>query len=67
MGPLRFTDLVGLDERLAITEHLHATLGARFRPPQLLRDQVANGELGRKAGRGFCTWPGADHNVRGKR
>ncbi|KXP05347.1 3-hydroxyacyl-CoA dehydrogenase family protein [Tsukamurella tyrosinosolvens] len=56
MGPLRSTDLVGLDVRLAIAEHLASTLGERFAPPQLLRDKVANGELGRKTGRGFHTW-----------
>ncbi|MFJ6392921.1 3-hydroxyacyl-CoA dehydrogenase family protein [Streptomyces sp. NPDC091972] len=56
MGPLRLTDLVGLDVRLAIAEHLHATLGERFAPPQLLRDKVARGELGRKTGKGFHTW-----------
>lgn len=53
MGPLRSTDLVGLDVRLAIAEHLHRTLGERFAPPQLLRDKVAAGDLGRKTGRGF--------------
>jgi 3-hydroxybutyryl-CoA dehydrogenase len=56
MGPLRLTDLVGLDVRLAIAEHLAATLGDRFAPPQLLRDKVAAGELGRKTGRGFHEW-----------
>ncbi len=56
MGPLRSTDLVGLDVRLAIAEYLHATLGERFAPPQLLRDKVAAGELGRKTGRGFYTY-----------
>ncbi|MGY6021942.1 3-hydroxyacyl-CoA dehydrogenase family protein [Streptomyces spinosirectus] len=56
MGPLRLTDLVGLDVRLAIAEHLHATLGERFAPPQLLRDKVARGELGRKSGQGFYAW-----------
>jgi 3-hydroxybutyryl-CoA dehydrogenase len=57
MGPLRSTDLVGLDVRLAIAEHLHSTIGDRFRPPQLLRDKVARGEVGRKVGQGFYTWP----------
>ncbi|MFC7263759.1 3-hydroxyacyl-CoA dehydrogenase family protein [Streptomyces lutosisoli] len=57
MGPLRLTDLVGLDVRLAIAEHLHATLGERFAPPRLLRDKVARGELGRKTGQGFYAWP----------
>jgi 3-hydroxybutyryl-CoA dehydrogenase len=56
MGPLRLTDLVGLDVRLAIAEHLHATLGERFAPPRLLRDKVARGELGRKTGQGFYSW-----------
>lgn len=56
MGPLRLTDLVGLDVRLAIAEHLHATLGERFAPPALLRDKVARGELGRKTGQGFYRW-----------
>lgn len=53
MGPLRSTDLVGLDVRLAIAEYLASTLGDRFTPPQLLRDKVAAGDLGRKTGRGF--------------
>lgn len=56
MGPLRLTDLVGLDVRLAIAEHLEQTLGARFTPPRLLRDKVAAGELGKKTGRGFFEW-----------
>ncbi|MFD8819873.1 3-hydroxyacyl-CoA dehydrogenase family protein, partial [Streptomyces sp. NPDC059627] len=56
MGPLRLTDLVGLDVRLAIAEYLHATLGERFAPPRLLRDKVARGELGHKTGQGFYAW-----------
>lgn len=56
MGPLRSTDLVGLDVRLAIAEHLASTLGDRFAPPALLREKVARGELGRKTGQGFHTW-----------
>ncbi|MDX3452692.1 3-hydroxyacyl-CoA dehydrogenase family protein [Streptomyces sp. ME02-8801-2C] len=56
MGPLRLTDVVGLDVRLAIAEHLHATLGERFAPPRLLREKVARGELGRKTGQGFYRW-----------
>ncbi|CRK61413.1 3-hydroxybutyryl-CoA dehydrogenase; 3-hydroxyacyl-CoA dehydrogenase [Alloactinosynnema sp. L-07] len=56
MGPLRLTDLVGLDVRLSIAEHLARELGDRFTPPQLMRDMVARGELGRKTGRGFFTW-----------
>ena len=56
MGPLRLTDLVGLDVRLAIAEHLAATLGPRFQPPALLREKVAAGELGKKTGQGFYDW-----------
>ena len=58
MGPLRLTDLVGLDVRLGIAEHLHLTLGAeRFRPPAILRRMVAEGKLGKKSGVGFYDWP----------
>ncbi len=55
-GPLRTTDLVGLDVRLGIAEYLHQTLGDRFAPPQILRDKVARGELGRKTGQGFFSY-----------
>lgn len=53
MGPLRLTDLVGLDVRLMILEHLHRELGEQFRPPALLRQMVRAGKLGRKTGEGF--------------
>lgn len=56
VGPLRTTDLVGLDVRLGIAEELYAKLGARFEPPPLLRQLVADGHLGRKTGRGFYEW-----------
>jgi 3-hydroxybutyryl-CoA dehydrogenase len=56
MGPLRLTDLVGLDVRLHIARQLAASLGPRFTPPQLLIDKVAAGELGKKSGRGFYDW-----------
>ena len=56
MGPLKLTDLVGLDVRLAIAEYLESTLGPRFAPPQILRDKVAAGDLGKKSGRGFHDW-----------
>lgn len=55
-GPLKTTDIVGLDVRLGISEYLASTLGERFEPPQILRDKVAAGELGRKTGRGFYDW-----------
>lgn len=53
IGPLELTDIVGLDVRLGIAEYLESTLGERFTPPQLMRDMVARGELGRKSGKGF--------------
>ena len=53
MGPLELGDLVGLDVRLAILEHLHKELGEQFRPPALLRQMVRAGKLGRKSGEGF--------------
>ena len=56
VGPLKTTDIVGLDVRLGIAEYLHTTLGDRFAPPQILRDKVAKGELGRKTGKGFFSW-----------
>ncbi|MCA1305667.1 3-hydroxyacyl-CoA dehydrogenase family protein [Microbacterium esteraromaticum] len=56
MGPLRTTDIVGLDVRLGIAEELARELGDRFAPPQLLRTMVAEGRLGRKSGEGFYTW-----------
>lgn len=55
-GPLKTTDIVGLDVRLGIAEYLHETLGDRFAPPQILKDLVAEGKLGRKTGQGFYTW-----------
>jgi 3-hydroxybutyryl-CoA dehydrogenase len=57
MGPLRVTDLVGLDVRLDIARYLHEKLGTeQFRPPSLLERMVAEGRLGRKSGRGFYDW-----------
>ena len=57
MGPLRLTDLVGLDVRLAIAEHLYRELKSEaFRPPELMRRMVAEGKLGKKVGQGFYTW-----------
>lgn len=57
MGPLKLTDLVGLDVRLAIAEHLSRELGGvRFQPPQMLKRLVRAGKLGRKSGAGFFTY-----------
>ena len=58
VGPLRLTDLVGLDVRLAIARYLHRSLGdERFAPPALLERMVAEGKLGKKSGQGFYAWP----------
>jgi len=57
MGPLKLTDLVGLDVRLAIADYLYRTLEEpQFEPPPILRDKVAKGELGKKTGKGFYSW-----------
>jgi 3-hydroxybutyryl-CoA dehydrogenase len=56
VGPLRLTDMVGLDVRLGIATYLHSELGERFEPPALLRQMVADGKLGRKSGEGFYRW-----------
>ncbi|HEX7997256.1 MAG TPA: 3-hydroxyacyl-CoA dehydrogenase family protein [Pyrinomonadaceae bacterium] len=57
MGPLRLTDLVGLDVRLHIAEYLHSALKSEtFRPPEILRRMVADGKLGKKSGQGFYQW-----------
>lgn len=57
IGPLRLTDLVGLDVRLNIGEYLATELGnPAFRPPELMRRMVAEGRLGQKSGRGFYDW-----------
>jgi 3-hydroxybutyryl-CoA dehydrogenase len=58
MGPLELTDLVGLDVRLSIAEHLAREVSERFAPPAVLRDKVRRGELGKKSGRGFYDWAG---------
>lgn len=56
MGPLKLTDLVGLDVRLAILEHLTREVGEQFRPPVILRTMVRAGKLGKKTGEGFYKW-----------
>jgi 3-hydroxybutyryl-CoA dehydrogenase len=56
MGPLKLTDLVGLDVRLAILDHLHKEVGEQFRAPALLRQMVRAGKLGKKSGEGFYVW-----------
>ena len=63
MGPLELSDLIGLDTVLAIAEVLHTEIGdQKYRPATILRNYVAAGWLGRKAGRGFY-----QYDERGKR
>jgi 3-hydroxybutyryl-CoA dehydrogenase len=56
MGPLMLGDLVGLDVRLKIADHLASVYGERFAPPALLRTMVERGDIGKKSGRGFYDW-----------
>lgn len=56
-GPLKMSDMVGLDVRLAISEHLTNVMGDRFAPPKILYEMVEQGLLGRKTGQGFFKWP----------
>ncbi|HET6647805.1 MAG TPA: 3-hydroxyacyl-CoA dehydrogenase family protein [Pyrinomonadaceae bacterium] len=65
MGPLKLTDLVGLDVRLNIAEYLHRTLASEaFRPPEVLRRMVNEGKLGKKSGEGFYTWKDETEDAR---
>jgi len=57
VGPLKLTDMVGLDVRLAIGEYLARELGnSACEPPALMRKMVADGHLGQKSGQGFYRW-----------
>jgi 3-hydroxybutyryl-CoA dehydrogenase len=57
MGPLRLTDVVGLDVRLHIADYLYSTLGTQsFSAPEILRRMVSEGKLGKKSGEGFYQW-----------
>src|SRR5438067_5375085 len=57
MGPLRLTDLVGLDVRLNIADYLASKLtGDQYKAPATLRRLVAEGKLGKKTGEGFYRW-----------
>lgn len=56
LGPLENADLVGTDLTLAVHEHVLADLDRSAGPQRLLRDLVASGRLGMKAGAGFRTW-----------
>lgn len=58
MGPLKLTDLIGLDTRLQIADYLYQELGGdQYKAPQILRRLVRAGKLGRKSGEGFYPYP----------
>ncbi len=58
MGPLALTDLIGLDTTMAVAESMYAeTKEQLYAPPALLLRKVEAGELGRKSGRGFFSYP----------
>lgn len=65
VGPLKLTDLVGLDVRLNIAEYLHSALRSEtFRPPDVLRRKVEEGKLGKKSGEGFYNWKDENEEAR---
>jgi 3-hydroxybutyryl-CoA dehydrogenase len=58
MGPLALADLIGLDVCLDILATLQRDFGEdKYRPAPLLRRMVAAGQLGRKTGQGFYSYP----------
>jgi 3-hydroxybutyryl-CoA dehydrogenase len=59
VGPFELVDAVGLDTRLYLLEHLHKTLGEKYRPAPLLVQYVKAGRLGRKSGRGIFEYENA--------
>jgi 3-hydroxybutyryl-CoA dehydrogenase len=62
MGPFRLMDLIGNDVNLAVSRSLYEASGKapRFKPSPIQEGKVASGELGRKTGRGYYTYGGAD-------
>ncbi len=54
MGPLALIDMIGLDIHLAKMETLYAKLkDERYRTPEIIKEMIAEGKLGRKTGEGF--------------
>ncbi|MFW2830366.1 3-hydroxyacyl-CoA dehydrogenase family protein [Sphingomonas sp. ID0503] len=57
VGPLRLSDIVGLDVRLDVARALERAHGSRYAAPPLLERMVSEGRLGQKSGQGFFSWP----------
>jgi 3-hydroxybutyryl-CoA dehydrogenase len=65
MGPFTLLDFVGLDTTLFIADILFDEFkDPRFAAPTLLRQMVAAGYLGRKAGRGFYNYEAGEQPPR---
>jgi 3-hydroxybutyryl-CoA dehydrogenase len=57
IGPLALADMIGLDVMLAVMNVFYGDFNdPKYRPAPLLKEMVAAGYLGRKAGRGFYTY-----------
>ena len=64
MGPLALLDLIGLDTAYEILETMYRQGRDRLHAPApILKQMVTAGMLGRKSGRGFYTYEGADSPV----
>ncbi len=55
MGPFKLMDLIGMDINLAVSQTIYHAFGnePRFKPAAMQEQKVAEGNLGRKTGRGF--------------
>jgi 3-hydroxyacyl-CoA dehydrogenase/enoyl-CoA hydratase/3-hydroxybutyryl-CoA epimerase len=62
VGPIELADRVGLDVALHVAEILSEVLAAK--PPELLRQKVAKGELGAKTHRGFYSYDKNDKAIK---
>jgi 3-hydroxybutyryl-CoA dehydrogenase len=57
MGPLRLSDLIGLDTMKLIADAMYDELkDAHYAPPPLLQRMVEAGQLGKKSGKGFYSY-----------
>ncbi|HVO59965.1 MAG TPA: 3-hydroxyacyl-CoA dehydrogenase family protein, partial [Terriglobales bacterium] len=57
LGPIRSADYAGLETLLHVLEYVHEKTGdSTFKPPAILKEKVASGELGLKSHKGFYTY-----------